>query len=424
MAGLTDWLNDILGGSGSTLPASQTSPPPASPPLTFQRPEFAAGQPGAPMPPVQQTGADAPPLPSPPGLGLDQQAMASGNPAASLPPAAASPQTAGLPPPPGPLPAGEPVPFPNAGQLTPPPPPPAATPPAASPSLPPQAGGGAVAAPPAPTMPAPDSQPGAPPVAGGSYLSNIFGDPNRRQSFMAALGKGLAAVPANSHGPGLAAVAGTAGAGILGGVENDHKVTEEQQKYLTNAIAAKKAGDDATYHVNYMKYLNTKAEADTKASKASVMNTQQQLYLRGLTAVSQDPEIKASAASLKAIQTQNEPNSPAVLQAIKAHQDLIDQKKKQVMATLGVDEKTAASIEKRPGMSQETAIKPTTQAEIDGAAPGTWIQTPAGPKMKPLNAPAAVPAAAPGAPGSPAPATPPATAAAAMPTDEPAESND
>lgn len=313
--GLLSWLTDGVGSDmgGGGMP-----------------PGMYPGGGEIPTPPVQQTGADGPPLaPLPPG----GDPMTAGGP---------PPNGPGLPPPPAPMPMARP-PGADAGAL-----PPNAMPTGGSlPPMPPQDA----------TIVPPDA---AAPSTAKTFLGRALGiDGNRESQIRGSLASGLKSVAANAHKPGLAAFAGSAGAGIEGGKGADDKTADQQSKYLKEAIAAQQVGDTGKLNIarTRLALAQAKAAEQGKDTKNSVMNTQEQLYLRGLGQVNADGKVKASLAQLRAVQTQFGADSKEAKAALASHNDLIDGTKKQVFGTLGVNEKDAAKIGQQPGFSFEKPFK-------------------------------------------------------------------
>lgn len=332
--GLLDWLTE---GTGSSMGGGGGNAPFIAATNGYSGPG-GAPDPQELTPPVRQAGAAAPPLPPP------------------LPPGS-DPMTAGGPPPNGPgLPPSPPVPMPMAQ-------PPGALPPNAAPTggaMPPmspqdasgiaqsyqQAGG---------NLAPPEASPGA-----TTFIGRALGlDANRENQIRGSLGSGLKAAGENAHKPGLAAFAGSAGAGIEGGKGADDKTADQQSKYLKEAIAAQQVGDTGKLNIarTRLALAQAKAAEQGKDTKNSVMNTQEQLYLRGLGQVNADGKVKASLAQLRAVQTQFGADSKEAKAALASHNDLIDGTKKQVFGTLGVNEKDAAKIGQQPGFSFEKPFK-------------------------------------------------------------------
>lgn len=271
-----------------------------------------------------------------------------------------------------------------------------------------------------------------PPASGGpnNMISRALGlDRNTARTVTGSLASGLKSVGENVHKPGLAAFAGSAGSALEGGNTAENKIGDEQTKYLTQAITAAQAGNTAALNVARTKLALAQAKTeeakDGKPDKASVMNSQEQLYLRGLGAVNQDPKVKASLAKLRSVQTQFGPDSKEAKAAMTAHNDLIDGAKKQVFGTLGVNEKDAAKIGKQPGFAADNPVPAAglTKEKFDKLPVGAYFinpkdqrllikQPPAG-----ANPAAAAQSAAPAAP-PPVPVTAPAGSAADREDDE------
>lgn len=426
--GLLDWLTDGIGsdmGGGTPMqpgPGSQMggmdpmgNPTGQSMPLPTPAPA-----PTLPMPPVQQTGPD---LPYPPGV---DPMTAGGQP----------PNGPGLPYAPGtdPMTAGG---APPNGPGLPPPPLPVARPPGANappqlgppPPLPPPGNGTngvgpglGVAAPPA-GFSAPS---GAPATGGAGFIGRALGlDANKERSMFGSIGAGLTAA-GNSKGKAKGqAFASGAGASIEGGLKTDKETTDQQSKYLNDAIKAKQAGDVGALNVARTRLALSQAKAaeSGKDTKASVMNSQEQLYLRGLSAVNQDGKVKASLANLRSIQTQFGADSKEAKAAMASHNDLIAGTKKQVFATLGVNEKDAEKIGKQPGFAADNPVPSAglTKEKFDALPPGSYFINPKDNQLLIKQPPQQQAAGASPTPQaqSPTPAAPvPVTAPAGSPADQ------
>lgn len=361
MDGLLDWLTGSLGGGGGGPSPGvignpmgdmqganpMTAPPRIGPPEPMSSgipPDLSGGQspgglPTGPMPPMQQTGADIPPSPFAQG-GDPMSGGGQGN-------------GPGLPPPlPPPIEVARRG-APDASML-----PPNATSTSGPMSLSPadaanvaqsyQAAGGNL----------------APPVDGQGnvgFLGRALGmDVNSERSFKGSLAAGLKSVGENAHKPGLAAFSGSAGSAMEGGQKAEKDTTAEQSKYLNDAIKAQASGDTQKLNIARTKLALAQAKAtmEGKDTKASVMNSKEQLYLRGLGAVNQDARVKASAAALRSLAGTGGMNmdSPEYKAAQKTHDELIETTKKGVFADLGVDSKAMQNIGKKPGFAADNPV--------------------------------------------------------------------
>lgn len=355
--GLLDWLTDGSLGSGDL-----------------------SGAPIAPqgMPPVQMTGTDAPPLVPPqpfgaggPGGGPPNPGGDMGGPAPSPLPLPASPPTpdptpaAGPPDPP--IPPGGPQggsitgPPPTGGPQAPiPVPPPAPAIPAAVPAGPAPPPGPPISL--APTAPGPSAPPVAPYQLGDQTgLGRALGINPKSQSFNTALtgfGAGLTAA-GNSKGKSpFQALTSGAGASIEGASKEEHAANKDAQGYLTAAINAKKAGDDATYKTNYTAYLVAKQHAEEKAAAnkdaaGNKNDSPTQLYLSAQRLVQPD----RNAMNKQIQQMQKDGADPATIAKTQASlQAQIDANLASHYATLGIHPQTAAQIAQQPGNSQANPI--------------------------------------------------------------------
>lgn len=425
--GLLDWLSDSLGDSFGGDSSAQAGAALSN--------NMGANSP--PMPPVQQTGDDQaslnPPQPNP-------GAMA-------RPPAPVDPSTSDLGgglPPGG---TGAPDAFagnntstvipPGAGSVPMPQPRPAAA--GGMPPLPPRAANANASVPPPPPPGTPlDITPQAiaqnTPVGPGPQAHGILGrmiglDPNTEAQLRGSLGSGLKSVAANWNKPGLAAMAGSAGASIEGGKTATDKTTAQQDQFLKDQLGVYKANDDHQLNVARTQRALAEAKAAMADSKTSVMNSDQQLYLRGLNAVHQ--QTLASASNLRAIQQAYGPDSPQAKAAQAQHDALVENTKQTIFGTLGISEKKAAQLGKQSGLSPDNPIdvKGLNQQKLDSLPAGAYIRTPDGKVLRKKATTGANPPAAAQSPQSQPAATPatppmPPTAVPQSPASGPASQED
>lgn len=454
--GLLDWLNDAIGSSSppeGAIVSGGNPMQPGMPPMDwnpgagqFQQRRHVPPRPTAPMPPVQMTGMDVPLPPGGDPMTADMmpgQYPRAGDPmtadAAAAPgrqpyPPAGDPMTAGgLPPLP---PTGDPM---TAGGVMP-----------GGPGLPPMPPGGK-------RVPVYGGNPGQPPGQpmslapdaidsyrraggtmmdtgrpdiGGAQARTIIGralglDPNREATLASSLGAGLKSVGDNYTKPGLAALSGSAGSAMQGGEGREDKITDQQGRVIdrvTRAKAEDRLARSGTITDELNRARTNLATEQTKMARAggkdSVMNSQQQLYLRAMGLVNNDPEVKLAKSAYDQAIKVGDANSPEVKAAKKAHEDLVAAKTKGHLGALGVDPKIADKLGKQPGMSQDHPMPTSgmTQQQLDALPPGTWV---AGPNGKPLQKKA--PAAAGAGANQPAPAQ--STTPAVQPPLPPAVSN-
>lgn len=373
---LLDWLSDGLGLGGGPTGGNPMQPGPGgqmgdvdpmgaptgqSMPLPTPAPA-----PTQPMPPPQMTGTD---VPYPPG----EDSMSAGG---------APPNGPGLPFAPGgdPMTAGGQT--PNGPGLPPGAPPPAATAPPGPPTnlVPPgadvpgamasytKAGGNLM-------MPPPGDLPGSPLGQGGGTAKGILESalglsPERATRVRGNLGAGLKSVAENSGKPGLAAFAGSMGAGIEGGTKSDEKQTDQRTKLLNQMITAQANGDRASYTKALTQYTQAKLEAEkTKAAnpeaaaKSRAAMTDEQKLFKVNDTLAKDPQIVAARHGLEAAQRSGSPKD--VTAAQKVFDDLFNKKKTDLTASL------------RAG-SQQNPYKVTSQADLEKTAqPGDVYINPA-----------------------------------------------
>lgn len=176
------------------------------------------------------------------------------------------------------------------------------------------------------------------------------------------LGAGLKSVADNANKPGLAAFAGSMGAGIEGGTKSDEKQTDQRTKLLNQMITAQAAGDKASYTKALTAYTQAKLEAEkTKAAnpeaaaKSRAAMTEEQKLFKINDALSKDPQIKAAQHLLESTKRQGTPKEVAAAQ--KSFDDLFKTKKTEITEAL------------RPG-SATNPHKVTSQADLKGMQPG------------------------------------------------------
>lgn len=365
--GLLDWLTD---GAGSAMGGS--SPPPG-------------------MPPMQDPGTSDAMNPPP-------QVGDGGPPPSMLPPPASVPMPMARPP--------------AADD-------PAALPPNAAPAI-----GTDLALPP---NAAPSLAP--PPSTASGPLGRMLGlDRNRESQVRGSLGAGLKAAGENAHKPGLAAFAGSMGSGIEGGKTASDKTTDQQQKYLTQAIAAAQAGNTAALNIARTKLALAQAKAaeegdpakselttartrlataqarkleeggedalktartrlataqatrleEGRDKKDSPINSPEQLYLRAIGATNGDGKLSLLKNAYIQASKDGQQDTPAAKAAKKAYEDAYDQTRDAHLKTLGVDPKIASKIGKQPGFSADNPVPSTglTQQKFDQLPVGAYFLNP------------------------------------------------
>lgn len=223
------------------------------------------------------------------------------------------------------------------------------------------------------------------PVSGPNGIS-IIGrslglDRNGDRSFVSSLGSGMSSVAKNWNKPGLAALAGSAGDALSGGVKQQNTTTDQQNKVLNSAINAVQVGDKrALIQAQTAKALeDAKATAAGKGSKDSVMNSEQQLYLRAQGATNQNAQLKLLKSQYDNTARTMGVDSPEAKAAKDAHEKAYQQSLEQNLRALGLDPKKAQSIGKMPGSNQDNPIgkeKLKSQADFDSLPPGSWFTNP------------------------------------------------
>lgn len=355
--GLLDWLSDAIGSSnGSGGNMLSEGMPMGNPTSGIQAP-----QPTGPMPPMQQTGPDQPQIgPMPP---MPPQGGGIGSDAARVP---------NQPPIPAPAPQAPPMAPPGVMAPSQSAVPPVPIVPPGGGALPPNAGSTEGVTPPS-SGPGPQAQ---------GFLGRALGmDPNSEARLRGTLGAGLTAAGNSAGKSPFQALASGAGAGITGGKAADDKTTADQQKYLTQAIAAMKAGDsrEADKALTQLRMAQTQMTLQGKMGKDSVMNSDAQLYLRAVGAANADGPLKLLKKAYDDAVAGRGASSPDAQAAKKAYDDAYQSTLDGHLGRLGLDPKTADKIGKQPGMSQDNPVpktKMTSQADFDKLQPGMFFVNP------------------------------------------------
>jgi hypothetical protein len=289
-----------------------------------------------------------------------------------------------------------------------------------------------------------------PPTSGGpGMIGRALGlDRNTARTLSGSLASGLKSVGDNVHKPGLAAFAGSAGSAMEGGNSADDKTSEQQTKYLQQAIAAAKAGNEGALNIARTRLaiaqaktaeegdpakteLNaartrlataqaTKIEADGGKS-GSVVNSPEQLYLRAVGATNSDGKLSLLKNAYIQASKDGQQDSPAAKAAKKAYEDAYDETRNAHLKTLGVDPKVAQKIGKQAGFSADNPIPSAglTQEKFNALPDGAYFINPKDgkllikqPRAGANPAPAASSPAPPAPPMPPVPVTAPAGSAA------------
>lgn len=390
--GLLDWLNEGIGSMGGGASPSSAAPP---------------------MPPMQDPGSSPgmmsgappmPPTPAPPTVGD------------------AGPMSPSLPPPPPPM-------------------PPAASEGSGGDMLPPAATATAGLLPPAPPLASSGPQ---------GMIGRALGlDRNAAKTISGSLASGLKSVGDNVHKPGLAAFAGSAGSALEGGNSADDKISDQQTKYLTQAIAAAKSGNESALNVARTRLAVAQAKAAEEGdsgktdlnvartrlataqarkledgggtTKASVVNSPEQLYLRAVGATNSDGKLSLLKNAYIQAAKDGQQDSPAAKAAKQAYEKAYDETRDGHLKTLGVDPKIASTIGKKPGFSADNPVPKDglTREKFNALPVGAYFVNPADGRLLIKQPPAgATPPAAASSGTSPVPPAPPVTAPADSSADE------
>lgn len=372
--GVLDWLTDLGNSSGGSFLGGGPMEAPPTPMAT-------------PMPPVQQTGDDMAPLgpssdPSTSDLGVGGAAGPGATPPIPLPqprPQIATPAAA--------TPAQGNVPDDNGDTGTPPLP---LNPTPGSPPLPPN--------------PASAIDNSNPPAAHGILGRALGIDPNTEAQLRGSLGAGLTAAGNSAGKSPFQAFASGAGASITGGKQAADKTADQQNRFLQTEMAASKMPLDNAYKTALTQQALAEAKYKMTGGRDSVINSDQQLYLRGLNAVHQ--QTMTSAMRLQQIQNQYGVDSPQAKAAQAQHEALVEQTKQQVFKTLGITEAQAEKVGKQPGMSFDNPVpkEGLTKEKFDALPPGSYFVNPKDGRVLIKKGPAgANPSGAPQSPPIPTP---------------------
>ncbi len=280
----------------------------------------------------------------------------------------------------------------------------------------------------APTAPGPTTPPPPPPASGPGGISiigralglNRNTDKEARSSF----GAGLSAI---GKGAGLgqgkfAAFAGGMGNALEAGKKAQDTTIDQQSKALTEAIAAVKSGDERALNAAKTKLALAQADmtAQGKGGKDSVVNSDQQLYLRAQSATNQDLNLKAAKTVADRAAAEFGSDSPQAKAARDALKKASDEVLNGHLQSLGLDPKKAAKIGKMPGMTQDNPLpkeQMKSQQDFDKLPPGSWFTNPKDGAVlqKPLQQQPQPGGAVTPAPGTTTAGTPPPAGAAAAP---------
>jgi hypothetical protein len=379
--GALDWLSDIIGGGGS---AGDSGMPPMNPMGDMsgvgapQMQGSVLAPPRPPVPPVGNPMGDqgtdprigTPPMP--PG-GDPMNGMGSGN-NGGLSPQPPFPQ------------GGDPMAGSGAGN-GPGLPPGMPVPPVARSASPPLA-------PSQPPVPPTDlsaaSRMMPPPPDSGPQAKSIIGralglDPNKEKEMFGSLAGGLnAAGNSKGKGKGQALFSGAGGA-LEGGNKAAKETTDEQDRYLQRKLAAGTAENTAangqsTRDLNIARTQLALAQAKQAMTggKESVVNSDQQLYLRAQGAAAQDGRLKALKTAADQASTQFGADSAQAKAAIKAHKEAYDATVEGHAKALGLDPGKIGKIGKQPGMSADNPVPKDglTQEKFDKLASGSYFINP------------------------------------------------
>lgn len=207
--------------------------------------------------------------------------------------------------------------------------------------------------------------------AATSLLGRALGlSPERDRQVSSSLAAGLKSVGENYTKPGLAALAGSTGAAMEGGQKRDDTTYDQKLKALSQAVAAKSRGDEATYKIGYLKYLGTKLKADQEAAassgggKSGAWNKpDSQKFIDASNALSRDRQVIAAQKTLEQAQKDGDPKR--IAQAQTAFDALSQKKRAEYLAGVGLDPKQIEFNVQNPPGSQKNPFKVTSQQDFD-----------------------------------------------------------
>jgi hypothetical protein len=255
--------------------------------------------------------------------------------------------------------------------------------------------------PPPPPMGSPNGNPQA-----QGFLGRALGlDPNAEARLRGSLGAGLKAAGNSAGKSPMQALAGGAGAGIEGGKTAADKTADDQNKFLTQQTNANNSKSLTQLRQAQSEQALAAAKDKMTGGKNSVMNSQQQLYLRAMGLVNNDPEVKLAKSTYEsALKETGDPNSDQAKAAQKAHADLVQAKVQAHLGALGLDPGLAAKLGKMPGSTQDNPVPKDglTQEKFNQLPPGAYFVNPKDGRVLIKSAPQPQqPQAGGGAPASP-----------------------
>jgi hypothetical protein len=360
--GLFDWLTDGIGSMGSGMGGGSEMAPPdlmpaggPTPPLNFQRPEFAPPPPVAPPPNAGPYAAGADPMTAGGDLGNGP----------------------GLPPqPPVPMPQARPAAADVPAQ---PPVPPGMMPGSPPPTVAPPGPGLGVGAPPDIGGPDVNSAVRSYQGAGGNFMPGPNGDnnpatgligralgldANRERSIKGGLAGGFKAAGNSAGKSPFQAFASGAGESLDGSQKADDKGYDQRLKALQLAVNAQRAGDTAEYNRNYASYLGAKLKADTDKVSGGGKNAwnkpDSQKFIDASNALAKDPQVRASQKMLE--QTAKDGTPEQIAQAKATHDALIGEKQKMYLTGVGLNpQQIAKNIQTPPGSRENPHASPVSR---------------------------------------------------------------
>lgn len=216
-----------------------------------------------------------------------------------------------------------------------------------------------------------------------------------------------------------------------GGNTAEDKTEDKQLKYLQQAIADAKAGNERGLNLARTKLALAQAKAaeegdpaksaltvartreatararkletDAGGSKASVVNSPEQLYLRAIGATNSDGKLSLLKNAYIQASKDGQQDTPAAKAAKTAYETAYDQTRDAHLKTLGVDPKIASKIGKQAGFSADNPIPSAglTKEKFDALPPGAYFVNPKDGRLLIKQPPAGAnppPAASSGAP--------------------------
>lgn len=185
-----------------------------------------------------------------------------------------------------------------------------------------------------------------------------------------ALAAGLKSVGENYKKPGLAAMSGSAGAAMEGGIKREDTQYDQKLKSLQQAVSARAKDDEQGYKTGYLKYLGQKLKSEQETAAAggggrsgAWNKPDSQKFIDAMNAMNGDRRVVASEKALEQAIKDGDPKRIALLQA--AHDKLNTQVRGEYLTGVGLDPKQIEANMKNPPGTQQNPLKINSQSDFD-----------------------------------------------------------